>query len=207
MDETALRELGEFIAAELTNEVKSFAVANGELTVYGRRDRIGDIAKFLRDDSNCQFKILLDITGVDWPERSQRFDVVYHFLSPVQNQRVRVKIQTDEEKAVPSITEVFPNANWYEREVWDMFGILFSDHPDLRRILTDYGFQGHPLRKEFPLTGFVELRYDDDQKRVVYEPVQLTQEFRRFEFMSPWEGAEYILPGDEKAAKKEEGGS
>lgn len=207
MDDTALRELGEFIAAELTNEVKTFQVANGELTVYGRRDKIGDIAKFLRDDSNCQFKVLVDICGVDWPERSQRFDIVYHFLSPVQNQRVRVKIQADEEKAVPSITEIFPNANWYEREVWDLFGVLFSDHPDLRRILTDYGFQGHPLRKEFPLTGFVELRYDEDQKRVVYEPVSLTQEFRRFDFMSPWEGAEYILPGDEKAAKTQEGGS
>jgi len=205
MDETALHELGDYIAAALPNELAGFKVRTGELTLNGRADRIVDIAKFLRDDSNCQFKVLVDICGVDYPERAQRFDVVYHFLSPVQNQRVRVKVETDEVTPVPSLTGVYPTANWYEREAWDMYGIYFSDHPDLRRILTDYGFQGHPLRKDFPLTGFVELRYDEDQKRVVYEPVRLTQEFRRFDFMSPWEGAHYILPGDEKATKPGEG--
>jgi NADH-quinone oxidoreductase subunit C len=205
MDETALHELGDYIATALPNELAGFKVKAGDLTLSGRADRIVEVARFLRDDSNCQFKVLVDICGVDYPERAQRFDVVYHFLSPVQNQRVRVKVMTDETTPVPSLTGVYPCANWYERETWDMYGIFFSGHPDLRRILTDYGFQGHPLRKDFPLTGFVELRYDEDQKRVVYEPVKLTQEFRRFDFMSPWEGANYILPGDEKATKPEEG--
>jgi len=205
MDETALHELGDYIAGALPNELAGFKVKAGDLTLSGRADRIVEIAKFLRDDSNCQFKVLVDICGVDYPERAQRFDVVYHFLSPVQNQRVRVKVVTDEATPVPSLTGVYPSANWYEREAWDMYGIFFSGHPDLRRILTDYGFQGHPLRKDFPLTGFVELRYDETQKRVVYEPVKLTQEFRRFDFMSPWEGANYILPGDEKATKPGEG--
>jgi len=149
----------------------------------------------------CLFEVLIDICGVDYPEREQRFDVVYHLLSPRLNQRIRLKCRTDETTAVPSVIEVFPGANWYEREAYDMYGILFSGHPDLRRILTDYGFQGYPLRKDFPLTGYVEVRYDDDQKRVVYEPVKLTQEFRSFDFESPWEGTHYVLPGDEKAAK------
>ena len=205
MDDTALQELGDYVASALPNEITGFQVRHGELTLHGRAARIVDIAKFLRDDTNCQFRVLVDICGVDFPERPERFDVVYHFLSPVQNQRLRVKVTTDAVTPVPSLTSVFPNANWYERETWDLLGVLFSDHPDLRRILTDYGFQGHPLRKDFPLTGFVELRYDEDQKRVVYEPVKLTQEFRRFDFMSPWEGAQYILPGDEKAEKPGEG--
>ena len=155
--------------------------------------------KTLHDDSLCLFEVLIDICGVDYPEREQRFDVVYHLLSPRHNQRIRLKCRTDETTAVPSVVEVFPGANWYEREAYDMYGILFSGHPDLRRILTDYGFQGYPLRKDFPLTGYVEVRYDDDQKRVVYEPVKLTQEFRSFDFKSPWEGTNYVLPGDEKA--------
>jgi len=205
MDDTALQELGDYIASALPNEITGFAVRYGELTLTARAARIVETARFLRDDSHCQFAILIDICGADYPDRAERFDVVYHFLSPVQNQRVRVKVATDEETPVPSLTGLFPNANWYERETWDLYGVLFSGHPDLRRILTDYGFQGHPLRKDFPLTGFVELRYDEDQKRVVYEPVKLTQEFRRFDFMSPWEGAEYILPGDEKAQKPGEG--
>jgi NADH-quinone oxidoreductase subunit C len=159
------------------------------------------VLTFLRDDPACRYEVLLDITGVDWPERAHRFDVVYHLLSMRLNQRIRVKLTTDEAGAVPSAVSVFPNANWYERETYDMYGILFSGHPDLRRLLTDYGFQGYPLRKDFPLTGYVEVRYDDDQKRVVYEPVKLTQEFRQFDFESPWEGTDYVLPGDEKATK------
>ena len=156
--------------------------------------------KFLRDDAKCRFEVLIDICGVDWPARESRFDVVYHLLSPRLNQRVRVKLETDEATPVASVVEVFSAANWFEREAYDMYGILFSGHPDLRRILTDYGFQGHPLRKDFPLTGYVEVRYDDELKRVVYEPVELTQEFRSFDFESPWEGTQYVLPGDEKAS-------
>jgi NADH-quinone oxidoreductase subunit C len=163
-----------------------------------------DIARVLtalRDDSQCLFEVLIDICGVDYPEREKRFDVVYHLLSPRRNQRIRAKCETDEDTAVPSAVAVFPAANWFEREAYDLYGILFSGHPDLRRILTDYGFQGHPMRKDFPLTGYVEVRYDEAQKRVVYEPVKLTQEFRSFDFMSPWEGVEYVIPGDEKANK------
>ena len=174
-------------------------VAFGEVTVKVAADKIVDALKMLRDDKGCLFEVLLDICGVDYPGRERRFDVVYHLLSLRKNQRIRVKVETDEATAVPSAIPVFPNANWYEREAFDMYGILFSGHPDLRRILTDYGFDGHPLRKDFPLTGYVEVRYDDQQKRVVYEPVKLTQEFRSFDFMSPWEGANYVLPGDEKA--------
>jgi NADH-quinone oxidoreductase subunit C len=162
------------------------------------------ILKFLRDDSACHFEMLIDICGVDYPDREPRFDVVYHLLSISNNLRVRVKLGVAEEGAVPSVTALYSTAGWFEREIWDLYGVYFTDHPDLRRILTDYGFEGHPLRKDFPLTGYVELRYDDEQKRVVYEPVKLTQEFRSFDFMSPWEGAEYILPGDEKA---EDGGA
>jgi len=179
--------------------VLEFRVAFGELTIVAQAQSIARVLKYLRDDTACGFSTLLDITAVDYPERSQRFDVVYHLLSMYQNQRIRVTVRTDEETAVPSVVSVFPSANWYERETFDMYGVLFSDHPDLRRILTDYGFNGYPLRKDFPLTGYVEVRYDDDEKRVVYEPVKLVQEFRSFDFMSPWEGAEYLLPGDEKA--------
>ena len=158
---------------------------------------------FLRDDERCQFCSFIDITAVDWPAREQRFDVVYHLLSPKQNPRIRVKIETDEDTPVPSIIGVFPGADWFERETYDLYGVLFTGHPDMRRLLTDYGFEGHPLRKDFPLTGFVEVRYDDEQKRVVYEPVRLAQEFRNFDFLSPWEGADYVLPGDEKAKEVE----
>jgi NADH-quinone oxidoreductase subunit C len=159
---------------------------------------------FLRDDERCQFWSIVDVTAIDWPGRARRFDVVYHFLSPKQNQRLRVKVEVDERTPVPSIIEVFPGANWFERETYDLYGVLFSGHPDMRRLLTDYGFEGHPLRKDFPLTGFVEVRYDDEQKRVVYEPVRLTQEFRSFDFLSPWEGPGYPLPGDQKAAAGKE---
>jgi NADH-quinone oxidoreductase subunit C len=198
MEET-LKELGEHVAAALDQAVNDWHVANDELTVEARADQIAHLVKFLRDDSSCQFKVLVDICGVDYPTRSKRFDVVYHFLSLHQNQRIRVKVQADEKTPVPSVTGVFPSANWFEREAFDMYGILFSGHPDLRRILTDYGFNGHPLRKDFPLTGYVEVRYDDEQKRVVYEPVKLQQEFRHWDFLSPWEGMDQLLPGDEKA--------
>lgn len=198
MDES-LAELGEHILGSLEESVLEFHVAFGELTVIAQAQSIARVLKFLRDDPACRFSTLIDITGVDYPERSQRFDVVYHLLSMYQNQRIRVTVRTDEETAVPSVVPIFPAANWFERETFDMYGVLFSSHPDLRRILTDYGFNGYPLRKDFPLTGYVEVRYDDDEKRVVYEPVKLVQEFRSFDFMSPWEGAEYLLPGDEKA--------
>ena len=167
-----------------------------------RRSRdIVDVLTFLHDDPQCQFVSFIDICGADYPQREKRFDVVYHLLSPRQNKRIRVKVETDEDTTVPSATGVFPGADWFEREAYDLYGILFSGHPDLRRLLTDYGFEGHPLRKDFPLTGFVEVRYDDEAKRVVYEPVELKQEFRSFDFMSPWEGTDYVLPGDEKARK------
>ena len=175
--------------------------AFGELTLTVAPERILEVLLKLRDDPASKFEILIDIAGVDYPERPQRFEVVYHLLSPRLNQRLRVKIAADEATQVPSAIPVFPNADWYEREAFDMFGILFSGHPDLRRLLTDYGFQGHPLRKDFPLTGYVEVRYDDEKKRVVYEPVKLTQDFRTFDFESPWEGTTYNLPGDEKASK------
>jgi NADH-quinone oxidoreductase subunit C len=176
--------------------------AHGELTLTTDAAKITETLTFLRDDPKCQFVVLIDICGVDYPERAKRFDVVYHLLSPRLNQRIRVKIATDEATPVASVNDIFPAANWYEREAYDMFGIRFTGHPDLRRLLTDYGFQGYPLRKDFPLTGFVEVRYDDDAKRVVYEPVKLNQEFRDFDFESPWEGPNYILPGDEKASGK-----
>lgn len=200
MDDS-LNELGEYLELKLGEAVDSWSVAYGELNVIIGRADIIKVMNFLRDDSRCLFSVLIDICGVDYPERSKRFDVVYHLLSPRQNQRIRVKLETDESSAVHSIIEVYPAANWFEREAYDMYGILFTEHPDLRRLLTDYGFQGHPLRKDFPVTGYYEVRYDDELKRVVYEPVKLTQEFRSFDFMSPWEGAEYILPGDEKASK------
>ena len=195
----ALIDLGEHITAALPREVLGSEVAYGELMLrVGPADLLKTLT-FLRDDTNCQFKVLVDLTAVDFPDRDERFDVIYNLLSLTHNQRIRVKMAVGEDLPVPSATGVFSSAIWLEREAWDMYGIFFSDHPDLRRLLTDYGFEGHPLRKDFPLTGYVELRYDEDQKRVVYEPVNLTQEFRRFDFMSPWEGAEYILPGDEKA--------
>ena len=202
-DDTPLRELGEHIAMQLSAEVIRSEVAHGELMVTVNRGHIVKVLSFLRDDPQCLFKQLVDVCGVDYPERSERFEVVYNMLSLKHNQRIRVKLLTDEETPVPSVIGVFRTAGWFEREAWDLYGIMFSEHPDLRRLLTDYGFEGHPLRKDFPLTGFVELRYDDEQKRVVYEPVSLPQEFRRFDFMSPWEGATYILPGDEKAEGQE----
>jgi NADH-quinone oxidoreductase subunit C len=195
----ALENLARHLAALLGPKLVHARVALGELTIVVRAEEIAPILVALRDDKECLFEQLIDICGVDYPEREKRFDVVYHLLSPRKNARLRVKCEADADTAVPSVVDIFPGANWYEREAYDMYGILFSGHPDLRRILTDYGFQGHPLRKDFPLTGYVEVRYDDDQKRVVYEPVKLTQEFRSFDFESPWEGVEYVLPGDEKA--------
>jgi len=199
----ALRELGEHITAALPEAVIDVEVVHDELMVRVQRNAIVRMLSFLRDDSNCHFKCLMDVCGVDYPGRGERFEVVYNLLSLRHNQRIRIKLTTDEESPVPSVTGVFNSAGWWEREAWDLYGIYFSDHPDLRRILTDYGFEGHPMRKDFPLTGFVEVRYDETQKRVVYEPVQLTQEFRRFDFMSPWESAEYVLPGDEKAGSED----
>ncbi|WP_108659679.1 NADH-quinone oxidoreductase subunit C [Acuticoccus kandeliae] len=175
------------------------SITFGQLTVVLTRTHLIEVVRFLRDDPRVAFVNLVDICGVDWPARAERFDVVYHLLSPVHNLRIRLKVTADERTPVPSLSGVFPAADWYEREAYDLYGILFSDHPDLRRLLTDYGFDGHPLRKDFPLTGFVEVRYDDEVKRVVYEPVNLVQQFRDFDFLSPWEGTEYVLPGDEKA--------
>ena len=195
----ALKVLGEHIANAQDAAVTGWSIANGDLTIEIYRDRIEDMLTWLRDEPACRFTTLIDICGVDYPERAERFEVVYHLLSMHQNHRIRVKLSTDEETPVPTVIPVYPVANWFEREVFDMFGILFTGHPDLRRILTDYGFRGHPLRKDFPTTGYTEVRYDEVQKRVVYEPVSLVQEYRQFDFMSPWEGAKYILPGDEKA--------
>ena len=195
----ALEDLARHVEGLLDGKLVHRSIALGELTVVAPPDQIVSVLAALRDDSQCQFEQLIDICGVDYPERAKRFDVVYHLLSPRQNRRIRVKVSTDEATPVPSVTGVYPGADWFEREAYDLFGILFSGHPDLRRLLTDYGFEGHPLRKDFPLTGFVEVRYDDEMKRVVYEPVRLAQEFRNFDFLSPWEGPEYLLPGDEKA--------
>jgi NADH-quinone oxidoreductase subunit C len=197
--DNSLSELGEYIALKLGEAVEGYGVAYEELTLEVKPDAIVNVMRTLRDDPRCQFICIVDVCGVDYPERAQRFDVVYHLLSPHQNTRIRVRVVVDEVTPVPSITGVFPGANWFEREAYDLYGILFSGHPDLRRILTDYGFDGHPLRKDFPLTGFVEVRYDEERKRVVYEPVQLAQEFRNFDYLSPWEGTDYVLPGDEKA--------
>ena len=194
-----LKDLGDHIAASLGEAVTQTAIAYGELTLVVRGEDIVRVVEFLRDDPRCRFICFIDICGADYPGRERRFDVVYHFLSPHLNQRVRVKVEADEVTPVPSLVGVFPAANWFEREVYDLYGVLFSGHPDLRRILTDYGFEGHPLRKDFPLTGFVEVRYDEAQGRVVYQPVSLSQEFRNFDFLSPWEGTDYLLPGDEKA--------
>lgn len=195
----ALNDLAAYLGEKLGARVRESLVAYGELTITVDGGDIVDVMNFLRRDAQCQFVSFIDISGVDYPYREQRFDVVYHLLSPRQNNRIRVKVMTDEDTPVASVTSVFPGADWFEREAYDLYGILFSGHPDLRRLLTDYGFEGHPLRKDFPLTGFVEVRYDDEAKRVVYEPVELKQEFRNFDFLSPWEGTEYVLPGDEKA--------
>ena len=195
----ALRELGDYIVAAMPQYVLGADLQHGELVVTASRDGLVKAMTFLRDDSNCLFKQLVDLCGVDYPDREMRYEVVYNLLSTSQNHRVRVKVAAGEGTPVPSISSVFSAAGWYEREAWDLYGVFFSNHPDLRRILTDYGFEGHPLRKDFPLTGYVELRYDEDQKRVVYEPVKRAQEFRNFDFMSPWEGMGAILPGDEKA--------
>jgi NADH-quinone oxidoreductase subunit C len=198
----SLAELGNHIAQALPGAVIAQNVVRGELVLDVQPSDIMRVVEYLRDDPECDFTLLMDICGVDFPKREKRFDVVYHLLSLKKNQRIRVRLQTDEQTTVPSIASIHPGANWFEREAFDMYGITFADHPDLRRILTDYGFSGYPLRKDFPLTGFVELRYDDELKRVVYQPVQLVQEFRDFDFMSPWEGAKQILPGDEKASKE-----
>jgi NADH-quinone oxidoreductase subunit C len=194
-----LEALGDHIASSLGEAVTGKVVTYNELTVVVRGEDIVRVVSFLRDDPECLFVSFIDICGVDYPGREKRFDVVYHFLSPRHNRRIRLKVETDEVTPVPSIISLFPAANWFERETYDLYGVLFSGHPDLRRILTDYGFEGFPLRKDFPLTGFVEVRYDDAQGRVVYEPVKLPQELRNFDFLSPWEGTDYVLPGDEKA--------
>jgi NADH-quinone oxidoreductase subunit C len=194
-----LKDLGDYIAASLGEAITDTAVTYGELTVLARAEDVVRVVTFLRDDPRCRFVSFVDICGADYPGRERRFDVVYHFLSPYLNHRIRLKVEADETTAVPSLVGVFPAANWFEREVYDLYGVLFSGHPDLRRILTDYGFEGHPLRKDFPMTGFVEVRYDEAQGRVVYQPVSLSQEFRNFDFLSPWEGTDYVLPGDEKA--------
>lgn len=199
----ALKDLAEYIAERLENDVTGTEFVNDELVIYARAEGLVRVMQFLRDDKECQFQILADICGVDYPDRGPeaRFEVVYNLLSMRQNNRARVKISADEEQLVPSMTGLFSSAGWFEREVWDMYGVLFAGNPDLRRILTDYGFEGHPQRKDFPLTGYVELRYDEEAKRVVYEPVQLTQDFRSFDYMSPWEGMiDVQLPGDEKGS-------
>lgn len=195
----SIEELGDYIIAQVPDRAKSWVVMHGELAMESTPEKVVDLLAFLRDDEHCRFTQLTDITAVDYPNRAKRFEVVYHLLSMTKNYRIRIKICIEEGLGVPTATEVFPAANWYEREVWDMYGVFFMYHPDLRRILTDYGFEGHPQRKDFPLTGYVELRYDDDQKRVVYEKVKLNQAYRSFDFLSPWEGADYVLPGDEKA--------
>jgi NADH-quinone oxidoreductase subunit C len=195
----ALTELGSYLTEARGNLIAASQMKYGELTLTATVDNVIPLLTFVRDDPKCGFINLIDICGVDWPQRERRFDVVYHLLSPKQNLRIRIKVATDEDTPVPSACPVYPGADWFERETWDMYGVLFTGHPDLRRILTDYGFEGHPLRKDFPTTGFVEVRYDDAAKRVVYEPVELKQEFRNFDFLSPWEGTDYVLPGDEKA--------
>ena len=194
-----LVELGDYIASAMGQAIVGHSLAYNELTVEVERSAIVDVVRFLHDDAGCRFISMIDVCGVDYPERFPRFEVVYHLLSPYLNRRIRLKVRADDVDPVPSITGIFPGADWFERETYDLFGILFSGHPDLRRILTDYGFDGHPLRKDFPTTGFVEVRYDEERKRVVYEPVKLAQEFRQFDYLSPWEGTDYVLPGDEKA--------
>ena len=202
MDNGKLEALGQMIVSALPGAVTAHSMAFGQLTISADVGRIVEIMRFLRDDPRCRFVNFTDVTAVDYPGRARRFDVVYHLLSPTLNARVRVRAEADETTQVPSIIELFPGADWFERECYDLYGVIFVGHPDMRRLLTDYGFDGHPLRKDFPLTGFVEVRYDDQEKRVLYEPVRLSQEFRKFDFLSPWEGADYPLPGDEKAGPK-----
>lgn len=202
MDDAQLEQLGATIAGALGGAITGHSVTQGMLTLTTEAAKIIDVVKFLRDDSRCRFVNFTDVTAVDYPGRRERFEVVYHFLSPYLNTRVRIKLPASETTQVPSIIAEFPGADWFERETFDLYGVLFTGHPDMRRILTDYGFDGHPLRKDFPTTGFVEVRYDDQEKRVKYEPVRLNQEFRKFDFLSPWEGADYPLPGDEKAGPK-----
>lgn len=199
MDQQSVLDMQEYARDRLGDKIDSAEIANGELTLTTTAGSIVSVLRFLRDDAQTQFISFVDLCGVDYPERKARFEVVYHLLSPRQNARIRIKLSVDASTTVPSVVEVYPGADWFEREAYDMYGILFTGHPDLRRLLTDYGFEGHPLRKDFPVTGFSEVRYDDAQKRVVYEPVELRQEFRNFDFQSPWEGTDYVLPGDEKA--------
>lgn len=203
LQDIAIQELAEHISLKRPHDVVKTDISFGELTVEVTPDGIVDFVTFLREDGACRFSTLVDITAVDYPGREKRFDTVYHFLSMYQNHRIRIRAAIAEEQVIPSITSVHPSANWFEREIFDMFGVLFSNHPDLRRILTDYGFRGHPLRKDFPTTGYVELRYDESQKRVVYEPVNLVQEYRQFDFLSPWEGAQYVMDEADNADKKE----
>jgi NADH-quinone oxidoreductase subunit C len=198
MDE-ALDTLGQTIKKALGASVTGYAVTRGELTLTVKAADIVKVARFLHDDPACLFTCTIDVTALDWPGREKRFDVVYHFLSPRINQRIRVKAELGEGETIASLIGIYRGVDWFEREAYDLYGVLFTGHPDMRRILTDYGFEGYPLRKDFPLTGFVEVRYDDEQKRVVYDPVRLAQEFRNFDFLSPWEGTDYVLPGDEKA--------
>jgi NADH-quinone oxidoreductase subunit C len=199
---TDLAALGDTIRAALPGSVTGAAVAFDQLTLNIEAAKVVEVVRYLRDDPGCRFVSFIDVTAVDYPGREKRFDVVYHLLSPTLNERIRLRAEASETTQVPSIIEVFPGADWFERECYDLYGVIFTGHPDMRRLLTDYGFDGHPLRKDFPLTGFVEVRYDDQEKRVVYEPVRLNQEFRKFDFLSPWEGADYPLPGDEKAGPK-----
>lgn len=202
----ALKDLGDHISAARPGDILKVELRHGELMLTARREAIAKLLTLLRDDPKCEFQLLVDLCGADYPNRPERFEVVYNLLSLTRNRRVRIKVMTDEATPVPSVAEVYSTANWFEREAWDLYGVFFSGHPDLRRILTDYGFEGHPLRKDFPLTGHVEVRYDDEQKRVVYEPVKLTQEFRTFDFLSPWEGITKVaLPGDEKARDEKAG--
>jgi NADH-quinone oxidoreductase subunit C len=199
MDDSRLDALGQTIVAALPGAATGHSIAFGQLTITVEAAKIVEIARYIRDDAGCRFVSFIDVTAVDYPGREKRFDVIYHFLSPSLNARLRLRAEASETTQVPSLIDVFPGADWFERECYDLYGVIFTGHPDMRRLLTDYGFDGHPLRKDFPLTGFVEVRYDDSEKRVVYEPVRLNQEFRKFDFMSPWEGADYALPGDEKA--------
>ena len=205
MDVSDLMDLKAYVGEKLEGKIDAAEIAYEELNLTTSADNIVAVMKFLRDDVQTQFHSFIDICGVDYPERAQRFEVVYHLLSPRQNMRVRVRLKTDADTPVPSVVEIYPGADWFEREAYDLYGILFTGHPDLRRLLTDYGFEGHPLRKDFPLTGFTEVRYDDLEKRIVHEPVQLTQEYRNFDFLSPWEGMTSEIPGDEKATTEEEG--
>jgi NADH-quinone oxidoreductase subunit C len=196
-----LQALGAQIAAAFPGAI-DVKTAFGELTLIVARERWIDVARLLRDGPEYLFVNIIDVTAADYPEREKRFEVVAHLQSPKHNRRIRIKTTTDEATPVASLTTLYAGADWYERETYDLFGVLFSGHPDLRRIMTDYGFDGHPLRKDFPMTGYVEVRYDDEQKRVVYDPVRLTQEYRQFDFLSPWEGTVYELPGDEKASRE-----